>query len=382
MARDLPNPFHYGGPVTGDQFTGRSDELAAVVSRLENHVSVVLSSPRRYGKSSLIGRSCEILGARRLQPAIVSVNLLRCGTVANLVGALLRGLYVVPGGPWSRLKQTVPAFVHRFRLSPTVQFALDGSPTFTFGPTLGAADAESVIADVYGALGQIGARRPAVLVLDEFQAVTDLDPHLPSLLKALADEHPSVSMVLAGSRHHLMEALVFDRGAPLYNMCQTIALGPIPEADWVPFLAARARAGRKPLADDTVARRLVELAGPVSFDIQQLAFESFLRARTTIDSRAVDAGMAQLIDHEASTYAERFEALSPGQRRVMVALAAPPVASTGSQAFATSVGLADPTSVRKTLSALAQSEHLVRRPEGWRVDDPFFAAWIRSGSGP
>jgi len=211
--------------------------------------------------------------------------------------------------------------------------------------------------------------------------VTDLDPHLPSLLKALADEHPGVSLVLAGSRHHLMEALVFDKGAPLYNMCQTIALGPIPEADWVPFLSARARAGRRPLAGEAVARRILELAGPVSFDIQQLAFEAFLRATSSIDSAAVAAGMAQLIDHEASTYAERFEALSPGQRRVLVALAGDPVVTAGSQAFASAVGLADPTSVRKTLTALAQAEHLVRRPEGWRVDDPFFAAWIRAGAG-
>ena len=352
-----------------------------MVSRLENHVSVVLSSPRRYGKSSLIRRSCEILGARRLQPAIVSVNLLRCATPANLVAALLRGLYVVPGGPWSRLKQAVPAFVHRFRLSPTVQFMVDGSPTFTFGPTLGAADAESVVADVYAALGQIGQKRPAVLVLDEFQAVTDLDPHLPALLKALADEHPTVSLVLAGSRHHLMEALVFDKGAPLYNMCQTIALGPIADADWLAFLASRAAAGRKPLAGQEVAELILELAGPVSFDIQQLAFESYLRASTTLDRPAVEAGMTQLIDHEASSYAERFEALSPGQRRVLVALAAGPVAGAGSQAFANAVGLADPTSVRKALTTLAHAELLVRRPEGWRVDDPFFAAWIRAGSG-
>jgi len=381
MAKPSRNPFHYGGPVTGDQFTGRTAELTAVVSRLENHISVVLSSPRRYGKSSLIRRSCEILESRQLQPAVVSVNLLRCGSLPNLVSALLRRLYVVPGGPWSRLKHALPAFVHRFRLSPTVQFGLDGSPTFTFGPTLAASDAQSVIADVYAALGEIGKKRPAVLIFDEFQAVTDLDPHLPSLLKALADEHPAVSLVLAGSRHHLMEALVFDKGAPLYNMCQTIALGPIPESDWVPFLAARAKAGRRPFADEGVARLVLERAGPVSFDIQQLAFESFLRAATTIDAAAVEAGMAQLIEHEASTYAERFEGLSPGQRRVLVALAGDPAATSGSQAFATSVGLADPTSVRKTVTTLAQAEHLVRRPEGWQVDDPFFAAWIRAGPG-
>jgi len=80
--------------------------------------------------------------------------------------------------------------------------------------------ADELVADVYAILSSLSAKRPAALVLDEFQAVPELGPHLPSLLKALADEHPQVSLVLAGSRRHLMEELVLNTGAPLYNMAE------------------------------------------------------------------------------------------------------------------------------------------------------------------
>jgi hypothetical protein len=64
-------------------------------------------------------------------------------------------------------------------------------------------------------LTDLAKQGPACLILDEFQASADLSPRLPALLKALSDEHPTVSLVLAGSRRHLMESLVLAKGAPL-----------------------------------------------------------------------------------------------------------------------------------------------------------------------
>ena len=51
------NPFDYGGPVSGPHFAGRRDELSAVTRRLADHIGVVVTAPRRYGKSSLIKES-------------------------------------------------------------------------------------------------------------------------------------------------------------------------------------------------------------------------------------------------------------------------------------------------------------------------------------
>jgi len=52
------NPFDYGGPVSGDHFAGPTREVAVVVSRLTDHVGVVVTAPRRYGKSSLVKQAC------------------------------------------------------------------------------------------------------------------------------------------------------------------------------------------------------------------------------------------------------------------------------------------------------------------------------------
>ncbi len=375
------NPFDYGGPVSGSQFAGRKAEVAGVVHRMSDHIGVVVTAPRRYGKSSLIRQACVELEQHRPEPAVVSVNLLQTGSLATAAGSLLHRLYQVPGGPWHRLKQVLPGFLRRVRIQPATSFDQNGHPVFTFPAGLAPADLSGVIDDVYEILDEIGARRPAVLFLDEFQAVTDLDAHLPQRLKALADEYRRVSLVLAGSKEHLMESLVISRGAPLYNMLERFNLGPIPEEDWVPFLLRRARAGGKPFADEAVARALWQVAGPVPFDVQRLAYESFNQAGDRIVEAVLRQATAEIIHHDAVDYARTFENLSAGQRRVLKALAGDVTSTPGSAEFAGAVGLADSTSVRKALKALTEAEIVVRRDQGIAVDDPFFAAWLRGTGG-
>jgi len=375
------NPFDYGGPVTGAQFTGRRDELTAVSSRLADHIGVVVTAPRRYGKSSLVKQACADLAARTPEPAIVSVNLLQAGSLSSAAGVLLKGLYHVPGGPWHRVKQVLPGFLRRLRVQPTIVFDPGGRPTFDFAPGLDLADASTIVSDVYEVLDEIGEKRPAVLFFDEFQAVTDLSLQLPGLLKALADEHRRVSLVLAGSKHHLMESLVLSKGAPLYNMLEHIALGAIPNDDWIPFLLGRARDGGRPFAGDEAAEALWLSSEPVPFDIQKLAYESFNQAGTTIDRAVVTRSVEALVRHQASDYSNTFERLSPGQRRVLKLLAVGETPSVGSSDFASAAGLADATSVRKAIRVLEEAELVVRREDGLGVDDPFFAAWLRRPAG-
>jgi hypothetical protein len=381
MATSSQNPFDYGGPVTGDHFAGRQHEVSAIVDRLRDHIGVVVTAPRRYGKSSLIKQACAELEQREPRPAIVSANLLQVGSLSEMSGVLLRRLYHVPGGPWNRLKQVLPGFLRRIHVQPSTTFDEHGHPVFTFAPGLTPDDASRILDDIYEILDEIGAKRPAALILDEFQAVSDLDGHLARRLKGLADEHSKVSLVLAGSKQHLMESLVLSKGAPLYNMLERLSLDAIPVEDWIPFLVRRASRGGKPFENDAAARVLWRRAEPVPFDVQQLAYESFNQAERRITEGDVEQAVEGLIRHQAADYARTFEKLSPGHRRVLKALAGGQPATTGSAAFAAAVGLADSTSVRKALNALVEAERIVQREHGYAVDDPFFSAWLRGSGG-
>jgi hypothetical protein len=372
------NPFHYGAPATGEHFLGRDSEIEALLTRMRSGVNVVLLSPRRYGKTSLLFQAMERLSHGRPKPAVVATNVFLCRDVATLASRLVSGAYQLPGARRARARQGIAEFLRRLRVRPTVELDDAGRPRFSFAAGLAAADADVVISDVFAILAaEVG--RPAVLALDEFQAVTRHGEHLPYLFKGLSDEHPGVSLVLAGSQHHLMEKLVINEGAPLYGMAQRLPLGPIADELWMPFLETRAAGGGRPM-EAGAAEAILTAAGPVPNDIQHLAFEAFEVASDRIGLAQVDAGMRQAVEHDSSLYAERMTLLSHGQLRVLVALAAGDTGPIFTGNFAGRVGLAGGQSVKKAIDALADDETVVLREGSWRVGDPFLAMWLREAT--
>ena len=69
--------------------------------------------------------------------------------------------------------------------------------------------------------------------------------------------------------------------------------------------------------------------------------------------------------------------LSPGQRRVLAALAEGPTEQPAGAAFLARTALANPSSVKKALDVLQDGELIARRGRTLVVADPFLAAWLR-----
>jgi len=370
----MPNPYHYGSPVTGDQFAGRHAEVHALVDRMRDGINVVVVSPRRYGKTSLLKRAADLAG--EAGAAVVSVTAMGVADLRSFAAQLIAGVYAVKGGKWHRARQAVPEFLKRLRVTPTVTF--DGDrPTFGLTAHLSPDDLDWVLADVYALLAELSARTPAVLIVDEFQDVLGIGEHLPALFKSLADQHPNVALVIAGSKRHIMEQLVLDSTAPLYGMTTRIALAPIPGAEMSDFLVRRASAGGKHLPV-ALADRIVALAGPVPNDIQYLAYEVYGAAGRTITERDVAQGMQLAVEHEADFNSWRFDALSPGQRRVLKQLAESPTAQPYSDDFRREVSARSPGGLRNAVRPLLEQD-LVAVVDGvYRLTSPFFAEWLRS----
>ena len=87
--------------------------------------------------------------------------------------------------------------------------------------------------------------------------------------------------------------------------------------------------------------------------------------------------MSSATTHDAATYAERYEMLSPGQRRVLAALADEPTEQPAGATFLARTALANRLLGQEGLNVLEDAELIARRGKTLVVADPFFAAWLR-----
>src|SRR5256885_11648162 len=85
------NPFRFGDVATGEHFTDRKAEITELVRDLRSGQSVLVISPRRFGKTSLI---TAVLERIRKQHVLVGyVDLLRTTTKKRFANQLAAALY-------------------------------------------------------------------------------------------------------------------------------------------------------------------------------------------------------------------------------------------------------------------------------------------------
>jgi hypothetical protein len=332
-------------------------------------------SPRRYGKTSLM---LEALRRFRKEGGRGGyANLLLCTTEAEAAGVVLTAVVREVLRPIGRTRRSIEDVVEHLRVAPQIELSPDGKVTLSLQPAVSAQRWYEVLEDAVGLLERTGERRPAALVLDEFQQVAEIGPKgLGGAFKALADQARGTSLVFSGSRLSVMERLTRGRGAPLLGMGETFNLEVVPEDEMSAHLVARARRGGKRLTRAD-ARALYRRADGIPNDVQWLAHAAYEAAAGTIDEAAIDAGLASIVRRQAGFFAERFEALAPSQQRIVRELARSPREKVYAKAFLDAVMVANANSVTTALRTLAEQEIVRRDGRQWRLASPFFRAWLR-----
>ena len=369
------NPFRYGAPVEAASFCDRREELEALTARMRNGIHAFVLSPRRYGKTSLM---LEALRRFRKEGGRGGyANLLLCTTEAEAAGVLLTSVVREVLRPIGRAKRSIEDVLEHLRVAPQIEMGPEGKVTLSLQPVVAADRWYEVLEDAVGLLERAGERRPAALVLDEFQQVAEIGPKgLGGAFKALADQARGTSLVFSGSRLSVMDRLTRGRGAPLLGMGETFNLEVVPEDEMSAHLVARARRGGKRLTRAD-ARALYRRADGIPNDVQWLAHASFEVAGEVIDAEAIEAGLDSIVRRQAGFFAERYESLAPSQQRIVRELARSPREKVYAKAFLDAVMVANANAVTTALRALAEQEIVRREGRQWRLASPFFRAWLR-----
>ncbi|NDY41616.1 ATP-binding protein [Dissulfurirhabdus thermomarina] len=369
------NPFQLQEIPPDAPFCDRERELAELLAYARAGGNVVVYSPRRYGKTSLVKRVQDRL---RVDGAVtVFVDFFGVTSVDDVAARLAKAVFRVTHGR-EPLWRTALRVMRSFR--PVLKPDAGGGFTLTVEPAGTGATGLELLEGTMESLGAFvregGA--PVQVTLDEFQEIVTLRGALSveAALRRHIQGHRA-SYFFVGSRRRVLLGIFNERQRPFFRAAINYPLGPLPPEDLARYLVERFAAGGRTCPPE-VARRLVELAAGHPYYAQKLAF-LLHTGGGRICLKALDGALERLVRSEAPVFEAVLQGISPHQRRLLRALAFEPSAAPLGAGFIQRHGLGSVGGVQHSLRRLEELD-LVERPAPgapWRVVDPVLGLWLR-----
>lgn len=348
------NPFKFGTVVDGDFFTDRIEELPKVQQMLGGHNHLVLISPRRYGKTSLVRKAITETG----RPAVF-VNVQMAMTSSKLAELLLKSFLSIH--PIERFKEAVK----RFRAKPTLTYNIEtGGMEVSFDTSV---QGSAALEDVLNLMDTKSDDDRLIVVLDEFQEIANLEPGTDKLLRAVMQLHKNINYLFLGSEESMMTAIFEDVKSPFFHFGALMRLSRIPHDDFFRFLSERLEIvrGDKARGDAT---DILEVTKCHPFYTQQLAAVFWDHCCRQNGCTTVQDAVDEILRGLSTSYLVIWSKLNRTNRQILSVLASgDSLQAIGDLSTSTVYGAV----------ARMKKDGLIVRDEEFALEDPFFALWIR-----
>jgi hypothetical protein len=374
------NPFVYGEVVPAAAFVDRTAELDRLARDLLAGQKVFLISPRRFGKSSLVGQALRAAARHGALTAEVTVS-----SYSSYVGFLegyARALVSIETR-LDRVRRLLADMLGTVRPELRLEPDAEGRGRFSiaFPATRTERDVSRLAQEVFALPGRIAEarRRKLAIALDEFQAIGSFDGgSVEQSLRAAVQHQRRVGYVFSGSEPTLMERML-GRSRPFYKAGPVMRLQRIPADQFAEFVDARFRAtGVKPAAG--LGAAVVDLAGNLPYDVQRLAHELWDDVRAE-GSKAVGlddlhATLRRLLGEHETLFEAVWQRLTLTQRATLRAA----VLEDGRELLSADVRarhrLSGASTVQASLAALVREGILAREGDRYTVVDSLLREWV------
>ena len=350
----MVNPFKFGSVVDNDFFTDRVTETEEVSTILSSHNHLILISPRRFGKTSLINKATNLLNR-----PVVCLDLQLITDVSDLATQLLKKVLKIDR--WENIKHLLA----NFRIVPTIQLnPLTNNIEVAFFPTT--SSNFTPLEDVLNLIEKIGSTgKKPIVVFDEFQEVISLSKTLSKQMRATMQHHKHINYVFLGSMESMMRSIFETKKSPFYHFGSLMTLSKIPYNDFFDYLQTRLESVTD--KSNEIATQILHFTAQHPYYTQQLAFYcwNFLE-KNKYKQTMLDEVISNIVRIHDTDFERLWSTMSKTDKKILIAIAMQEKIST----------LPQPTSTTYSgLKRLVTQGYLIKN-EHFELDDPFFRQWI------
>jgi AAA+ ATPase superfamily predicted ATPase len=368
------NPFTLRVIPPNASFCNRKMELRDLRQHAINRANVVIFSPRRYGKTSLV---------KKLQADIARegfltfyVDLFMVTSIDEVARRIARNVYTVLHqresllAKGARLLKTFSTFRPVFKPSAENGFTLSVEP---ISPSMPGMEMLDKVMEELGLF--IERERPDLhFVLDEFQEITELkQPAIEGIFRKHIQHHQA-SYFFVGSRRRVLLDIFNQRNRPFYQSAIMYPLDGLPHQELAAFIQ-EGFAGQGKACTMALAETISKQTFQHPYYAQALAYNVFDLCGEQVEAQDIETAFERMLASERYAYEAMIQGLTGAQISLLRALAVLPTAKMLSSDYLArhrlTVG-----GVQYAQKKLLELDLIEKRSGVWQVVDPIFARWL------
>ena len=359
--------------VEGDNFTDRAKETHRLKMDFEHGMNVILISPRRMGKTSLVKHVQEQVDDTLVK--VVYMDIYDCRSEYDFYNRFAEALMKQTASHADLVLKNIKDFL--VRISPKVSFSPD--PTMDYSLSLGISPKDYSPEEILSLPEVISQKigKHIVVCIDEFQQVGEFPDSLTiqKRMRGVWQLQRNVSYCLFGSKKHLLTEIFHSKRMPFYQFGDTIYLEPIPTEEWVPFICSHFAQQKKQISEYHAAK-ICEMVHNYSSYVQQLAWNVMLNTEDEVTDEILQTAMQDMMTHNTALFMQQIDGLTTYQMNFLRAVAHGEHNDFTSKEILENYNLGTKSNITRLITVLTNKELIEKRIDGIYIADPVLEKWL------
>lgn len=369
----MKKSFIYGVAVEGNNFTDREKETRRLKQDFENGQNMILISPRRMGKTSLVRKVQTLVDTKSI--VTVYMDIYDCRNEYEFYNKFAASLMKQTAGKAEAVMKNIKEFL--VRLSPTLSFGPD--PNNELSVSLGITPKDYSPEEILQLPERMAAKmgKHIVVCIDEFQQIGEFPDSLKvqKKMRGIWQLQNNASYCLFGSKKHLLTNLFQSKRMPFYQFGDIMFLQPIPTEDWIPFIRQKFEEKKMSISDALIEKICSTVQNQSSY-VQQLAWNVMLNTAKKADETTLETAIEDLLNQNSLLFLQQIENLTAYQMNFLKAVAKGVHTDFTSKEVLSTYDLGSKSNVSRIKTVLTQKELIEKTPNGIVLTDPVFELWF------
>ena len=371
----MKSPFQYGTLVDKENFVNRVEERKQLKELLGSGINVMLISPRRWGKSSLVKVAMDEFMHEDKQVRVCYIDAFSIKTESEFYRIFAREVIACAASTLEKRLEDVRHFLKT--VSPSI--TLKSTPTDTMSFDLKFELEERDVMEILKLPEKIAIAKSIRLIvcIDEFQQLAQLSGYrdLEGKMRSVWQKQQQVSYCFYGSKRHMMLDIFNNSSNPFYRFGQVLFLQKIKKEEWVPFIVNAFKRTNKEISKEQ-AEQLCDIVKCHSWYLQQLCYFVWSGTSDKVTDETIEMRTRQLIDTNMPMFMNDTENLTAAQTAMLRAVA------NGEYRFNSipvvrKYELGSAQTITRNKRMLTERDFIEKEGELYVFSDPVFELWFK-----